>query len=32
VTKPPNASPPLTADRVDKMYHKLVEIHALTAT
>jgi hypothetical protein len=27
-----NASPPPTTDRVDKMYHQLAEIHAITAT
>jgi hypothetical protein len=31
VAKPLNASPPLTADRVDKLYHQLVEIHAIAA-
>jgi hypothetical protein len=25
--KPLSASPPLTTDRVDEMYHQLVEIH-----
>jgi hypothetical protein len=30
--KPLNASPPLTADGVDKMYRYLVEIHAIAAT
>jgi hypothetical protein len=30
-TKPLNASPPLTADGVDKMYHQLAEIHAIIA-
>jgi hypothetical protein len=29
--KPLSASPLLTADGVDKMYHQLVEIHAITA-
>jgi hypothetical protein len=29
--KPLSASPPLTTDRVDKMYHQLPEIHAITA-
>jgi hypothetical protein len=28
-TKPLNASPPLTADGVDKMYHQLAEIHTI---
>jgi hypothetical protein len=27
--KPPSASPSLTADVVDKMYHQLAEIHAI---
>jgi hypothetical protein len=31
VTKPLSASSPLTADKVDKMYCQLVEIHAITA-
>jgi hypothetical protein len=31
-TKPLSASPPLTADGVDKMYRQLAEIHAITAT
>jgi hypothetical protein len=26
---PLSASPPLTVGRVDKMYHQLVEIHAI---
>jgi hypothetical protein len=30
-TKPPSTSPPLTANRVDKMYHQLAEIHAIAA-
>jgi hypothetical protein len=30
VAKPPSTSPPLTTDGVDKMYHQLVEIHAIT--
>jgi hypothetical protein len=30
VTKPLSTTPPLTADRVDKMYHKLAEIHTIT--
>jgi hypothetical protein len=25
-----NASPPLTTDRVDKLYHQLAEIHTVT--
>jgi hypothetical protein len=29
--KPLSASPSLTADVVDKMYHQLAEIHAITA-
>jgi hypothetical protein len=29
-TKPLSASTPLTADQVDKMYHLLAEIHAIT--
>jgi hypothetical protein len=28
----PSASPPLTTDGVDRMYHQLVEIHAIAAT
>jgi hypothetical protein len=28
--KPLSTSPPLTANRVDKMYHQLVEIHTIT--
>jgi hypothetical protein len=31
VVKPLSASPPLTTDRVDKMYHQLAEIHAIAA-
>jgi hypothetical protein len=31
MAKPLSASPPLTANGVDKMYHQLVEIHAITA-
>jgi hypothetical protein len=31
VAKPPRTSPPLTADGVDKMYHQLAKIHAITA-
>jgi hypothetical protein len=30
--KPLSASPPLTADGVDKMYHQLTEIHAVGLT
>jgi hypothetical protein len=30
VTKPLSASPPLTIDRVDKMYHQLPGIHNFT--
>jgi hypothetical protein len=30
--KPLGASPSLTADRVDKMYHQLLEIHAIATT
>jgi hypothetical protein len=30
--KPLSASPPLTTDRVDKMYHQLVEIHTIVTT
>jgi hypothetical protein len=29
--KTPSALPPPTADGVDRMYHQLVEIHAITA-
>jgi hypothetical protein len=29
VARPPKASPPPTADRVDKMYHQLAEIHTI---
>jgi hypothetical protein len=29
--KPLSTSPPLTANEVDKMYHLLIEIHAITA-
>jgi hypothetical protein len=29
--KPPSASPPLTTNGVDKMYHQLAEIHAISA-
>jgi hypothetical protein len=29
--KPPNTSPPLITDWVDKMYRQLVEIHTITA-
>jgi hypothetical protein len=29
--KPLSASPPLTADGVEKMYHQLAESHAITA-
>jgi hypothetical protein len=29
VTKSPSASPPLTMDRVDRMYHQLAKIHAI---
>jgi hypothetical protein len=31
VTKPLSASPPLTTDGVDKMYHQPVKIHAIAA-
>jgi hypothetical protein len=31
MAKPLSASPPLIANVVDKMYHQLVEIHAITA-
>jgi hypothetical protein len=31
VAKAMNASTPLTADGVDKLYHQLVEIHAIVA-
>jgi hypothetical protein len=31
VTKPPSASPPLTANGVDKMYRQLAEIQAIVA-
>jgi hypothetical protein len=30
VAKSPGASPPLTADEVDRMYRQLAEIHAIT--
>jgi hypothetical protein len=29
--KSPSASPPLTADEVDRMYRQMVEIHAIIA-
>jgi hypothetical protein len=29
--KPPSTSPLLTTDGLDKMYHQLAEIHAITA-
>jgi hypothetical protein len=32
VAKPLSASPPLTTDRVEKMYHQLAEIHAIATT
>jgi hypothetical protein len=32
VAKPLSASPVLTVDGVDKMYHQLAEIHAIVAT
>jgi hypothetical protein len=31
VAEPLNASSPTTADRVDRLYHQLAEIHAITA-
>jgi hypothetical protein len=31
MTKALRVSPPPTADRVDKLYHQLVEIHAIVA-
>jgi hypothetical protein len=31
MAKPMSTSPPITVDRVDKMYHQLAEIHAITA-
>jgi hypothetical protein len=30
--KPLSASPPLTTNRVDKMYHQLVEIHTIVTS
>jgi hypothetical protein len=30
MAKPMSTSPPITVDRVDKMYHQLAEIHAIT--
>jgi hypothetical protein len=32
VAKPPNSSPPPTADGVDRLYHQLAEIHTITTT
>jgi hypothetical protein len=32
VAKPLSASPPLTTDRVENMYHQLPEIHAIATT
>jgi hypothetical protein len=29
--KPPNTLPPPTTDGVDRLYHQLAEIHAITA-
>jgi hypothetical protein len=31
VAEPPKVSPPPTVNGVDKMYHQLAEIHAITA-
>jgi hypothetical protein len=32
MAKPLNASPPPTIDGVDRLYHQLAEIHAITIT